>query len=226
MMTSLFTHGGVLKLAWKADIIPDVGYARGWSLAFAWHSRARLLRSMMSDAPTISLSFPEQDIALLTLDMPDKGANILSRSVLDELGAHLDELEKREDGSRIILNKVPLAPCPDNLCHSFMHCFTRGPRSQCLAAGFVSFYYTGVHVTNPIRGIAIHNGPSTIPAIVSVIMCWENIHDYWQVLSQGPGAKVMAIGNMRNGYHDRVMQSSAVMIQHKPADELTYPLRR
>ena len=30
------------------------------------------------------------------------------------------ELEKREDGSRIIRNKVPLAPCPDNLC-SWLH---------------------------------------------------------------------------------------------------------
>ena len=26
------------------------------------------------------------------------------------------ELENREDGSRIIRNKVPLASCPDNLC--------------------------------------------------------------------------------------------------------------
>ena len=34
---------------------------------------------------TIKLSFPESDIALLTLDMPGKGANVLSRSVLEEL---------------------------------------------------------------------------------------------------------------------------------------------
>ena len=30
------------------------------------------------------------------------------------------ELEKREDGNRIIRNKVLLAPCPDNLC-SWLH---------------------------------------------------------------------------------------------------------
>ena len=46
---------------------------------------------------TISLSFPEPDIAQLTLDMPDKGANVLSRGVLEELDAHLGELSKRQD---------------------------------------------------------------------------------------------------------------------------------
>ena len=30
----------------------------------------------------ITLSFPEPDIALLTFDMPDKGANVLSQAVL------------------------------------------------------------------------------------------------------------------------------------------------
>ena len=48
-------------------------------------------------AETFQLSFPEPDIALLTLDMPEKGANVLSSSVLDELARHLDELEKRTD---------------------------------------------------------------------------------------------------------------------------------
>ena len=61
---------------------------------------------MMTDAPTISLSFPEQDIALLTLDMPDKGANILSRSVLDELAAHLDNLEQREGLSGLVITSA------------------------------------------------------------------------------------------------------------------------
>ena len=46
---------------------------------------------------TLTLSFPEPDIAQLTFDTPDKGANILSQSVLKELQAHLDELEKRDD---------------------------------------------------------------------------------------------------------------------------------
>ncbi len=53
--------------------------------------------------PTITLSMPESTIAQLTLDMPDKGANVLSQAVLDEFEAHLDELEKREDLSGLII---------------------------------------------------------------------------------------------------------------------------
>jgi len=49
----------------------------------------------MPASQTISLSLPESDIAMLTFDMPDKGANVLSASVLDELAGHLDALEKR-----------------------------------------------------------------------------------------------------------------------------------
>lgn len=52
---------------------------------------------------TISLSFPERDIAQLTLDMPDKGTNVLSRHVLEELDARLDELEQRRDLVGLIL---------------------------------------------------------------------------------------------------------------------------
>ena len=50
-----------------------------------------------SSEKTITVSFPEQDIALLTFDMPGKGANVLSSHVLHELSGHLDELEKRTD---------------------------------------------------------------------------------------------------------------------------------
>ncbi len=46
---------------------------------------------------TIQLTYPEPDIAQMTLDMPDKGANVLSRVVLEELDAHLNELEKLKD---------------------------------------------------------------------------------------------------------------------------------
>ncbi|MGB6044828.1 MAG: 3-hydroxyacyl-CoA dehydrogenase NAD-binding domain-containing protein [Pirellulales bacterium] len=56
----------------------------------------------MDDA-TITLSFPEPDIAALTLDMPGKGANILSRAVLDELSGHLDKLEKRSDLAGLLI---------------------------------------------------------------------------------------------------------------------------
>ena len=57
----------------------------------------------MSNDSTIRLSFPETDIALLTLDMPGKGANILSRQVLDELQAVLDQVEGRSDLAGLIL---------------------------------------------------------------------------------------------------------------------------
>mgnify|MGYP002622551137 FL=1 len=54
-------------------------------------------------AATITLSFPEDDIAALTLDMPDKGANILSTPVLEELDAHLKTLETRKDLAGLII---------------------------------------------------------------------------------------------------------------------------
>ena len=49
----------------------------------------------MADHSILSLEFPEDDLAVLTINDPDKGANVLSRSVLDELEVHLDALEKR-----------------------------------------------------------------------------------------------------------------------------------
>ncbi|MCA9101784.1 MAG: enoyl-CoA hydratase/isomerase family protein [Planctomycetales bacterium] len=57
----------------------------------------------MASAPTIKLSMIEDDIAVLTLDEPDKGANILSRHVLEELAAHLDDLELRSDLAGLII---------------------------------------------------------------------------------------------------------------------------
>jgi len=56
----------------------------------------------MAQAETLHLSFPESDIALLTFDAPGKGANILSSAVLDELSAHLDVVEKRDDLAGLI----------------------------------------------------------------------------------------------------------------------------
>ncbi len=51
----------------------------------------------MPDTPTIKLTLPEPDIAVLTFDDPRKGANVLSTSVLAEFEAHLDQLEKRTE---------------------------------------------------------------------------------------------------------------------------------
>ena len=45
-------------------------------------------------ATSMKLSFPESDIAVLTLDMPGKGANILSRGILEELSVNIDRLEE------------------------------------------------------------------------------------------------------------------------------------
>ncbi|HET6880456.1 MAG TPA: 3-hydroxyacyl-CoA dehydrogenase NAD-binding domain-containing protein, partial [Pirellulales bacterium] len=51
----------------------------------------------MADAPTVRLTMLEPDVAALTLDAPDKGANVLSQSVLDEIDKHLSTLEARSD---------------------------------------------------------------------------------------------------------------------------------
>jgi 3-hydroxyacyl-CoA dehydrogenase/enoyl-CoA hydratase/carnithine racemase len=53
--------------------------------------------------PAIKLTHPEPDVALLTIDLPEKGANVLSRSVLDELSQHLDALEKNSDLAGLII---------------------------------------------------------------------------------------------------------------------------
>jgi 3-hydroxyacyl-CoA dehydrogenase/enoyl-CoA hydratase/3-hydroxybutyryl-CoA epimerase/3-hydroxyacyl-CoA dehydrogenase/enoyl-CoA hydratase/3-hydroxybutyryl-CoA epimerase/enoyl-CoA isomerase len=53
--------------------------------------------------PVIALSMAEPDIAVLTFDDPTKGANVLSSSVLAELGTHLDELEKRPKLAGLII---------------------------------------------------------------------------------------------------------------------------
>lgn len=57
----------------------------------------------MSEGAALTLSWPEPDIALLTFDLPGKGANILSRSALEELAAHLDAIEKRADVAGVII---------------------------------------------------------------------------------------------------------------------------
>ena len=60
----------------------------------------------MADAPTIRLSMLEPDVAALTLDAPDKGANVLSQSVLDELEQHLNQLEVRSDLAGLVIRSA------------------------------------------------------------------------------------------------------------------------
>lgn len=49
----------------------------------------------MSAESALTLSFPEPDIAVLTFDLPGKGANVLARAVLVEFESHLSTLVKR-----------------------------------------------------------------------------------------------------------------------------------
>jgi len=57
----------------------------------------------MSTSPAIKLTFPEPDIALLTMDLPNKGANVLSRGFLAELREHFVALGKRTDLAGLII---------------------------------------------------------------------------------------------------------------------------
>jgi len=50
-----------------------------------------------------TLSFPEPDVAMLTFDLPGKGANILSVSVLQELAGHLDTLASRQGLAGLVI---------------------------------------------------------------------------------------------------------------------------
>lgn len=57
----------------------------------------------MPDSHVLKLSYPEADVALLTFDDPERGANIFSQGVLAELAARLDELQARDDLAGLIL---------------------------------------------------------------------------------------------------------------------------
>jgi 3-hydroxyacyl-CoA dehydrogenase/enoyl-CoA hydratase/carnithine racemase len=57
----------------------------------------------MVDQPVISLAEPEPGIAVLTLNDPRRGANILSRAVLAEFATHLDALQARDDLAGLVI---------------------------------------------------------------------------------------------------------------------------
>ena len=57
----------------------------------------------MAQAPTITVSNPEPDIAVLTLDAPNKSANVFSQHVLEELEARLDELSKQSGLAGVVI---------------------------------------------------------------------------------------------------------------------------
>ncbi len=60
----------------------------------------------MANESTLTRSFPEPDIAVLTFDLPGKGANVLSQPVLDELAERLDEIQDRTDLAGLILTSA------------------------------------------------------------------------------------------------------------------------
>ena len=57
-------------------------------------------------ATTLTLSFPETDIAVLTLDDPQSSANVLSRHVLDALERHLDELDRHQNLAGLVIRSA------------------------------------------------------------------------------------------------------------------------
>ncbi len=62
--------------------------------------------SSLGSAPPggiVTLTFDGADIAVLTLNDPNKGANILSRSVLVEIDRHLTELANRRDLAGLVI---------------------------------------------------------------------------------------------------------------------------
>ena len=60
---------------------------------------------MASDS-ILSLDFPSDDIAVLSINDPNKGANVLSRSVLDELEQHLDTLDARKGLAGMVIRST------------------------------------------------------------------------------------------------------------------------
>jgi 3-hydroxyacyl-CoA dehydrogenase/enoyl-CoA hydratase/3-hydroxybutyryl-CoA epimerase/3-hydroxyacyl-CoA dehydrogenase/enoyl-CoA hydratase/3-hydroxybutyryl-CoA epimerase/enoyl-CoA isomerase len=60
----------------------------------------------MAASTTLSLSFPEADIAVLALDDPESSANILSSQVLDALEQHLNELDRRKKLAGLVIHSA------------------------------------------------------------------------------------------------------------------------
>jgi 3-hydroxyacyl-CoA dehydrogenase/enoyl-CoA hydratase/3-hydroxybutyryl-CoA epimerase/3-hydroxyacyl-CoA dehydrogenase/enoyl-CoA hydratase/3-hydroxybutyryl-CoA epimerase/enoyl-CoA isomerase len=57
----------------------------------------------MAASTVLSLTFPQADIALVTLDDPQSSANVLSRHVLEALAEHLDALDQRPDLAGLVI---------------------------------------------------------------------------------------------------------------------------
>ncbi len=60
----------------------------------------------MASHSILSLEFPVDDIAVVSINDPKKGANVLSRSVLDELEQHLDTLDGRDGLAGLVIRST------------------------------------------------------------------------------------------------------------------------
>jgi 3-hydroxyacyl-CoA dehydrogenase/enoyl-CoA hydratase/3-hydroxybutyryl-CoA epimerase/3-hydroxyacyl-CoA dehydrogenase/enoyl-CoA hydratase/3-hydroxybutyryl-CoA epimerase/enoyl-CoA isomerase len=60
----------------------------------------------MAAPTTLSLSYPENDIAVITIGDPQTSANILSRQVLDALERHLDELDNVKNLAGLVIRSA------------------------------------------------------------------------------------------------------------------------
>ncbi|HEY3393543.1 MAG TPA: 3-hydroxyacyl-CoA dehydrogenase NAD-binding domain-containing protein [Lacipirellulaceae bacterium] len=60
----------------------------------------------MAASTMVSLSFPEPDVAVITLDDPQSSANALSRHVLDSLEQHLNELDRRPKLAGLVIRSA------------------------------------------------------------------------------------------------------------------------
>ena len=67
---------------------------------------ARGILTSMAANTELSLSFPETDVAVLTLDDPESSANVLSRHVLESLAEQLDTLDKRKGLQGLVITSA------------------------------------------------------------------------------------------------------------------------
>src|SRR4029079_4455923 len=54
-------------------------------------------------ATSLAVSYPQPDVPMITFDLPGKGANILSLSILEELAGLLDQIQARRDLAGLVI---------------------------------------------------------------------------------------------------------------------------
>jgi len=96
--------GSVCRARHDSYLVGSIRYNLDGQSRLPLHpNHAQALDDLMAEQTNFLLSYPEPDIALLTFDQPDKGANILSHHIMEELSSHLDELEQRNDLAGVVV---------------------------------------------------------------------------------------------------------------------------